>query len=212
MRVNVSKISARMDEKSGCVSLSFWLKGREDEHPKTFVLVEREAQWLVDCGKDIQPAFRDIAWWMSVEEYCTVICYAYSGQEAEWVYISIPHDALRVLIMSALHDPDVEKVLDGEGLRRIAFFYRPIAKFEYRDAETLRKVVDNIDLLKPFMVRLLRMARNSSDGQMATINVYPDPWDTANPSFGWSIWIGNERIINGGLIWHDKAQEYSIHT
>lgn len=54
---------------------------------------------------------------------------------------------------------------------------------------------------------IMRIAENHSHGNMVQINIYRD-WN----EIGFSVYSGNERITNGGIIWHEHSKEYGIHT
>ena len=51
---------------------------------------------------------------------------------------------------------------------------------------------------------------DSGPGSKAKLKLMPDSID--EPSFAWAIYREGQFVMNGGLIWHHRSGEWSIHT
>jgi hypothetical protein len=175
----------------------------------------------------------------------------YETSEKDMWYFEFPGEVLASLLQNALSACLValengqtgrvfEYAMDENELAHVVSQYAPEIQYLFNDGSDVGyksamadSMVQNPEQLKRAFHHLSNIARNHSDGDLVTINVWPDRYgDSDSPmSFYWSILDSDgRRIMNGGIIahaerssdpryvdyeWYDRpivGYEYSTHT
>jgi hypothetical protein len=235
MKMNVKELEFKAMS-SGYVSLYFVLEG-EEKRSSSYFLSPREVMFAQTCclGRNFSPYLDDINHLIQFKP-SGIHVIELDGSNFYHRWAEVPgreiENLLRFTLGKALELKRLAEKKDAtyeqrnasweykvpeyilEGWKRV---YKPRIRFRfYGDAKDGflaamrddRVLVSSRSSLKDQFHSLARIARNSSDGEIMTINISPEHNGDAPMSFAWSIRCDKGRVMNGGIIAHPiRAKE-----
>ena len=177
-----------------------------------FIITQDEARFLFS-GASFGPWFDDgMRAIRFTDTGIQVIPTFYAQQQDDYCrfQVVIRWTELMPLIKQALELPIDVSIEFAEIIRKSADIAKPLVK-EVLDSDACAVVFDNENNgINEMLERVRNIARNSSRGQDDPIKVafYKD----SERSLYWNITREGNRVMNGGIIWHESSNSYSIHT